>query len=134
MDFLNKQNIYFLLHDCFIDNIESTDFGLCLKLNNGIFILNENADYNLSKSCKLNLFIDNFMNHEDCHVSIFKFNKSKRKDVSYKEFKCMLRKNKLHIYLDFYSDFAKAIYIKGEINNNEVELCITEINDLKIEL
>lgn len=133
MLFLNMQKINFVLHDCFIDYIDITNFGLSVKFNNGIFIANENTEYSLSNSCKLNLFINDFKTHEDCHVSIIKFNKSKRKDLSFNEFICTLEKNKFQIYLDFYSDFAKAIYLKGKMNNIEMEICISEINDLVVE-
>lgn len=100
----------------------------------GIYIVNENGDYHLTESCKLDLYIDDFKGNEQCHVNIIKFKKDKRSDVSFNEFKSMLNCSKFRIYLDFYSDFAKAIYLKGNINNTEVEIIVTEIKDLSIKI
>ena len=132
MNFLNDEKIYFVLHDCCFDSIEITSFGLILNFENGIYIADNNDDYKLSKECKLELYIDDLKGNEDCHISIIKFKKTRRIDVSFNEFLNLLRKGKFRVYLDFYSNFAKAIYIKGNIDNTEIEMIVTEIEDLLI--
>lgn len=43
----------------------------------------------------------------------------------------MLINNNFKIYLDFYSSFAQGLLLKGFCDKYEIELLITEVNDIK---
>ena len=43
----------------------------------------------------------------------------------------MIKKDNFKIYLDFYSSFAQGLLLKGYCNKCEIELLITEINDIQ---
>lgn len=133
MQFLNNDKIYFVLHDCIVDTIEAASCGLILSFKNGIYIANENADYRLSKSCRLELKIYKFKGYEDNHTLITKYYKARKTEINFKEFCNMLSKAKFKVYLDYYSDYAKSIFIKGSIGKTEVDFIITEIEDLNIQ-
>ena len=43
----------------------------------------------------------------------------------------MIKKDNFKIYLDFYSSFAQGLLLKGYCNKYEIELLITEVNDIQ---
>ena len=76
----------------------------------------------------MDLYIDGFKGNEKFHVNITEFKKEKRYEVDLYEFVQILNKSKLRVY----SDFAEAIYLKGNINHTEVEITVTEIEDISV--
>ena len=44
----------------------------------------------------------------------------------------MVQKDNFKIYLNFYSDFARGILLKGNCNKYEIEMLITEVKDIQV--
>ncbi len=84
------------------------------------------------KKCNINFKIDNLIEEKSYeHISINIFKKNIRKDIPFSKFFEMVDENKFRIYLDFYSCFAQGLLIKGYCKKSEIELFITEINDVQ---
>lgn len=127
-------NTKYCLHDCIINKIEIKDSVLILYFINGIYAFDDNIErYKNIKECNIHIKIDN-LNEKEAHehISVKLFKKNVRKDLSFNKFIEMVKKDNLKIYLDFYSDFAKGILLKGNCNKYEIELLITEVKDIQV--
>lgn len=132
---MNIENIgtKYCLHDCVIDKIEIRDSNLILCSNKGIYEHNVNTGiFKIMKKCNIHIKIDNFVEEESYeHISICVFKKNIRKNISFDKLCKMVNDNNFKIYLDFYSYFAQGLLLKGYCNKYEIELSITEINDIQ---
>ena len=121
----------YILHDSSIYNIDIKSSSLKFFIQDGIYLYNGN-EIELFKDRKLVIDINNF----DCniynHITIYKFIRNIRKEISLNKFVKMLTKNRLRIYLDFYSEFADALLMKGFRGKYEVEIIITDINEISV--
>ena len=131
---LEKMNIKYCLHDCIINKIEIKDSVLILYFINGIYAFDDNIEmYKNIKECNIHIKIDKLNEKEAYeHISVKLFKKNVRKDLSFNKFIEMVKKDNFKIYLDFYSDFAKGILLKGNCNKYEIEMLITEVNDIQV--
>lgn len=130
-----QKYIDYILHDTSVNDITVEEYGLALLFRNGAYVLDEagNEPY-LSKPCKMNIFIEDFdKNRLFEHCTFFKSHRKHVTEVDLSEVKKLLLKNNFKIYLDFYSPFANAISIRGNIGKHAVELIVTEIQSIKFE-
>lgn len=123
----------YFLHDCVIDKIEIKDSNIIFYSCNGVYEFDDNIGISkMMKKCNIYFKIDNLLEEKSYeHVSITIFKKNIRKDISYNKFCEMVDENKFRVYLDFYSCFAQGLLIKGYCKKSEIELFITEINDVQ---
>lgn len=100
---------------------------------NGVYEFDDNIGISkMMKKCNIYFKIDNLLEEKSYeHVSITIFKKNIRKDISFNKFCEMVDENKFRVYLDFYSCFAQGLLIKGYCKKSEIELFITEINDVQ---
>lgn len=130
---IEKINTKYCLHDCIINKIKIKDSFLILYSNKGIYEL-ETAlkTYKIVENCNIIMNIDN-LNEKKIyeHISINLFKKNTRKDLSFNKFCEMVNKYTFKIYLDFYSNFAKGVLLKGCCKKYEIEFLITEVNDMQ---
>lgn len=129
---LEKMYKEYCLHDCAIDKINIEENGLILYSKGGIYrCKNDNKDYKRIENCKIHIKIDYFSKEVSYeHISIYAFKKNNRKEISVKKLCKMVDSYGLNIYLVFYSLFANSLLIKGYCNKYEIELLISEINDI----
>lgn len=132
MTLLGNYNSKYILHDCMITNIESLSRELILYFSGGLYFINGNTDKYELNECNLVLKKYLWGNSEEEHTTIYKFSKNKRMELSFKTFVNIVRKEGLRIYLDFYSDFAKAILLKGFSKRTEIEIIIKEIESIEL--
>ena len=123
----------YCLHECIIDKIEIRDSNLILCSNKGVYEFDDNAKaYKFVEKCNVYIKIDNLIEEESYeHISICIFKKNIRKNISFDKFYKMVRDNNFKIYMDFYSNFAQGLLLKGYCNKHETELLITEIKDIQ---
>ena len=127
-------NTKYCLHDCIINKIEIKDSAVILYFVNGIYAIDDNIEtYTIVENCNIYINVDNLNEKEVYeHISVQLFKKNVRKDLSFNKFIEMVKKDRFKIYLDFYSDFAKGILLKGNCNKYEIEMLITEVNDIQV--
>ena len=65
------------------------------------------------------------------HISVYLFKKNVRKDITFNKFCEIVKNDDFKIYLDFYSSFAQGLLLKGYCGKYEIELLITEVNDIQ---
>lgn len=130
---IEKINEKYCLHDCVINKIGIKDSALILYADKGIYEFDVNiGTHKIRENCDIIIKIDNLNEKESYeHISIYLFKKNVRKDISFKKFCEMIKKDNFKIYLDFYSSFAQGLLLKGYCNKYEIELLITEINDIQ---
>lgn len=130
---IEKINERYCLHDCTINEIRIKDSNIILCTDKGVYEFDNNIGiYKISKNCNIHILIDK-LNEEELyeHISIYLFKKNIRKDISFNNFCKLVKKNQFKIYLDFYSTFAHGLLLKGYCNKYEIDLLITEVNDIK---
>lgn len=129
MNFINNSIINFSLHECYIDSIYVEKSELILLFSNGIY---QNG-HKLSDRTELRLKISEIQDNEYAYVSICKFIKNKRIYVNYNEFAEMIKKDRFYIEIELYSDLAKGLLLKGYSKKTEMEVFITDIENLMVE-
>lgn len=130
---IEKANEKYCLHDCVINRIEIKDSTLILYADKGIYEFDVNiGTYKIRENCNIVIKIDGLNEKESYeHISVYLFKKNVRKDISFNKFCEMIKNNNFKIYLDFYSNFAHGLLLKGFCGKYEIELLITEVNDIK---
>lgn len=130
---IEKMNKKYCLHDCIINKIEIKNSTLILYVDKGIYEFDVNiGTYKIRENCKIFIKTDGLNENESYeHISVYLFKKNVRKDISFNKFSEMIKNNNFKIYLDFYSNFAEGLLLKGFCDKYEIELLITEINDIK---
>ena len=124
----------FILHDSIINNICIKDSLLLIEFIEGPYIKNDSSDevkklYN----CRMNIIIDQLeIGKEYEHINIQVIHRKKVKIISFYEFTKLVKKSKFKVYLNYYSNFANSILIKGTIFPLEIELTISEIQSIVI--
>ncbi len=130
---IEKMNEKYCLHDCVINKIEIKDSTLILYANKGIYEFDVNiGTHKIREKCNIHIKIDGLNEKESYeHIFVYLFKKNGRKDISFNQFCKMIINNNFKIYLDFYSSFAQSLLLKGFCDKYEIELLITEVNDIK---
>lgn len=130
---IEKINTKYCLHECVINKIEIRDSNLVLCSNKGVYEFDVNiGTYKIVENCNIHIKIANLSEEESYeHISICIFKKNIRKDISFDKFCKMVNNDNFKIYLDFYSSFAQGLLLKGYCNKHEIELLITEVNDIQ---
>lgn len=129
---IEKINGKYCLHDCVINNVEIKDSTLILCAAKGVYEFDVNiGTHKIRENCNILITIDGLSEKESYeHISVNLFKKSVRKDISFNKFRGMVKNNNFKIYLDFYSNFAQGLLLKGFCDKYEIELLITEVNDI----
>ncbi|MCH5162180.1 MAG: hypothetical protein J1G38_01670 [Clostridiales bacterium] len=124
------------LHDTFINDIIINKNGLTFSFCNGVYILDDTGKESyLSKPCKMNIYVDDFdINRLFEHCSFYKCHKNRWAEVDLADIKDLLLKNHFAVNLDFYSPFAQAISLQGNIGKYLIEIRITEIKNIEFEI
>lgn len=123
----------YCLHDCVINKIEIKDSTLILCAEKGIYEFDVNiGTYKIRGNCNILIKIDNLNEKESYeHISVYLFRKNVRKDITFNKFCEIVKNDDFKIYLDFYSSFAQGLLLKGYCGKYEIELLITEVNDIQ---
>ena len=131
---LKDINTKYCLHDCIIDKVEVESSKLIFYISKGIYEKELNTgEYKETGKCHILIEMDDFDEAQAYeHISINVFRRNVRKNISFEKFCELVLKRKFIIYLDFYSNFAKGLLIKGHSKKQEVELLITEIRDIQL--
>lgn len=125
---------YYILHDGIINDVICEEDKLIFIFNEGIISCKGSSNLDKDKKCKLIINISGLRHGEEYqHISIKKIKKNRIKEIDFLNFIDLVKKNGLRIYLDFYSNFAKAIFLKCNIKDYEIEIIITEILKLNYE-
>lgn len=126
----------FILHDCIVDFIEYKGSNIIFDFKRGVYsrCSNLNNDsLNLTKSCKVIAHIENLeANKASEHISAFIFKKNKRIELEPNKIVNLVNDKTFRIYLDYYSNFANSLLLKGNIGNSELEIMLTEVKDIDI--
>lgn len=130
---IEKINEKYCLHDCVINKIEIKDSTLILCAEKGIYEFDVNiGTYKIRGNCNILIKIDNLNEKESYeHISLYLFRKNVRKDITFNKFCEIVKNDDFKIYLDFYSSFAQGLLLKGYCGKYEIELLITEVNDIQ---
>lgn len=130
---IEKMNEKYCLHDCVINKIEIKDSTLILYADKGIYEFDVKIGTpKIRENCNILIKIDGLNEKESYeHISVYLFKKNVRKDISFNKFCEMIKNNNFKIYLDFYSSFAQGLLLKGFCDKYEIELLISEVNDIK---
>ncbi len=130
---IEKINEKYCLHDCVINKIGIKDSTLILCAEKGIYEFDVNiGTYKISGNCNILIKIDNLNEKESYeHISVYLFKKNVRKDITFNKFCEIVKNDDFKIYLDFYSSFAQGLLLKGYCGKYEIELLITEVNDIQ---
>lgn len=130
---IEKINEKYCLHDCVINKIEIKDSTLILCAEKGIYEFDVNiGTYKIRGKCNILIKIDNLNEKESYeHISVYLFRKNVRKDITFNKFCEIVKNDDFKIYLDFYSSFAQGLLLKGYCGKYEIELLITEVNDIQ---
>lgn len=119
----------YILHGAIINNISSLKNSLILQIDEGIRI---NGSSKLTGKCIIKLALQDLdLTNSYEHILIVKNGHGRLKEISYNGFVKLVNKYGFKIYLDYYSCFAKAILLLGNINGKEYYFRITEIKELK---
>lgn len=126
----------FILHDCTADKLELDKSKLQFYFYKGVYIL-EDSDKKinplLSTSCKLIFNIEKLLvGKEYQHITIYSLKNNKRKELSFSKLIVLIEKYKFKIYLDYYSPFARSVLMKGKVGKLEIEISITEVENISI--
>src|SRR5690554_3283848 len=131
MNFLSNELSKYILHECIIDEITNEESNIKFIFNNGIYSINEEIT-TLTNKCIMEFILPSFNIDEAYeYISVRLFYKKRVKEVEYMDLVKLLSKNKFKVYLDYYSEHAQSILLKGTLKNYEVELIITDIKDIK---
>ena len=130
---IEKINEKYCLHDCVINKIEIKDSTLILCAEKGIYEFDVNiGTYKIRGNCNILIKIDNLNEKESYeHISVYLFRKNVRKDITFNKFCEIVKNDDFKIYLDLYSSFAQGLLLKGYCGKYEIELLITEVNDIQ---
>lgn len=130
---IEKINEKYCLHDCVINKIGIKDSTLILCAEKGIYEFDVNiGTYKIRGNCNILIKIDNLNEKEFYeHISVYLFKKNVRKDITFNKFCEIVKNDDFKIYLDFYSSFAQGLLLKGYCGKYEIELLITEVNDIQ---
>lgn len=124
----------YILHDCTINNICIEDSSLILEFIDGPYIKNDNMD-EVKKlyKCQMNIIIEHLEKGKEYeHINIQVAHKKKIKTIHFYKFAKLVKKIKFKIYLNYYSNFANSMLIKGTLFPFEVELTISEVKNIVI--
>lgn len=130
---IEKINEKYCLHDCVINKIGIKDSTLILCAEKGIYEFDVNiSTYKIRGNCNIHIKIDNLNEKESYeHIFVYLFRKNVRKDITFNKFCEIVKNDDFKIYLDFYSSFAQGLLLKGYCGKYEIELLITEVNDIQ---
>ena len=97
---IEKINEKYCLHDCVINKIGIKDSALILYADKGIYEFDVNiGTHKIRENCDILIKIDNLNENESYeHISIYLFKKNDRKDISFKKFCEMIKKDNYHIF------------------------------------
>lgn len=130
MIFLNSDLLLYGLHDTQVSNIKCYDSKFILNFENGFYNLNENQKL-LDKTDKSKMIIDiKDLNDENIGQYITITKKGNKKELNFKYFLKKVERFGFEINLDYYSQFANSLLLKGQILNVEFELIITDIKKI----
>lgn len=119
-----------ILHDCAADRIETKGNKLIMYFGSGIHVKN-GGDYE-RKKCRLIAECDFLDNEINSCMSAYVFRKDKRAELSVEKLFSLINEHGLRVYIDFYSDFASALLIKGYLNDCETEITVSDIKNLYV--
>lgn len=123
----------YCLHECIINKVEIVGSKILLYIYDGLYKIGIENPIKVQKRCNISISVDDLKKESVWeHVDITVYSKNAKKNISFSKFCKMVYKNKFRIYLDFYSNFAKGLLLKGFSNKREVELLITEIEKIEI--
>ena len=129
---LHEVKYQYGLHDTVINKIVSTEVGIILQFDDGVYLLDDTGKETvLSKKCNLDLKI-NFFDKQNLyeHIEIKRIYKKKIEEIKYDEFEALLSKHTFSVYLDYYCPFGDSLLIKGSIDKYCIEFVVTEIAEL----
>lgn len=115
-----------IFHDCYIDEILFDKSHIIFLFRRGSYVFNGIDGYDVRPG-KLIIECDRQQRISDNNMSVCSFIREKRKSVDTEKFIGTLNKTGYRIYMDFYSDFGNALYLKGDLDGVETEIMITEI-------
>ena len=129
--FLKSEIGKYLLHESSMKEFICDKSQINIVFDDGFWT----KTHNQLEQCKIILKIDNLeKNNADHFVNIKRSIVRKRgvfsRQISIAELEIMLKKNKLFIDSEFYSDFEHAILIFGRISRYAIEIKITDIKEI----
>lgn len=131
MKFLSEKLSKFTLHECIINELKTEESKIQLIFNNGIYLVNE-GECTPTNECILELELPYFNIDEAFeHISIKLFHKKRVKEIGYSDLVRLLSKNDFKVYIDYYSELAQSVLLKGTIKNFEIEIIVTDIKDVR---
>ena len=130
-----EKYIEYGLHDASIDDIVIEERGLSFIFGEGVYLTDERGKETvLSKPCKMTVSVENFdKNGLTEHCVFYKCRKGRYFEVDFADIKKLLQKSRFDIDLDFYSPFARAISLRGNIGEYIIVTEITEVQAVEFE-
>ena len=122
----------YVLHDTVITSANSNDDSIIFVFEQGVFFQSPNQLLlNRTGTCSMHLYIRDFdKNSLYQNIEIKTIDNGFITDTSFDDLLKSIKKGGLKIYLDYYSFFAKSIFIIGNTEDFEFEITVTDIEKI----
>ena len=126
----------YVLHDTVITSAKINDGSVSFVFEQGVFFQSLTPlALNRTGSCSMHLYIRDFdKNSLYQNIDIKAIDNGYISDMSFDELLKSIEKGGLRIYLDYYSFFAKSIFIIGNTEDFEFEITVTDIEKIDFTL
>lgn len=122
----------YVLHDTVITSVNLNDDSITFVFKQGVFFQSSNElSLNRTGKCSMHLYIRDFdKNSLYQNVEIKTIDNGFITDFSFDDLLNSIKKGGLKIYLDYYSFFAKSIFIIGNTEDSDFEITVTDIEKI----
>lgn len=122
----------YVLHDTVITSANLNDDSITFVFKQGVFFQSPNQlSLNRTGTCSMHLYIRDFdKNSVYQNIEIKTIDNGFITDTSFDDLSKSIKKGGLKIYLDYYSFFAKSVFIIGNTEDFEFEITVTDIEKI----
>lgn len=122
----------YVLHDTVITSANLNDDSITFVFQQGVFFSKPNQlSLNRTGTCKMHLYIKDFdKNSLYQNIEIKTIDNGFVTDRSFDDLSKSIKKGGLKIYLDYYSFFAKSVFLIGNTEDFEFEVTVTDIEKI----
>ena len=128
---MGKLNLKYGFHDTSVTDVKAEADTFILSFESGVYCLDKNGkETNLTPYCQIVIkFSDK---HIDQHVIIEQRYKGNYHEINISDFFLSVENNKFDIVIDYYSPFAKSIVLSGYVGKYQMNLVLSEIDEVAI--
>lgn len=122
----------YCFHDCKFNNIRAYDNVVEFSFPDGVYKLKGKKEDVLSGTCKVLVYLVD--NETFSHVIVNEVSNGKIREVEFDDFKKSVSDYSVLIDNTYWSDFSESLLIKGYSHGRKIEIEISEVTDIKVEL